>query len=87
MPRLVDFLFRLANDPDALANFQRDPQGFVSGASELTDKQRALLLSGDAHGIQHVIEYELGGKLPDDAVLGVVVCGVIALFAPDETTE
>ena len=74
MPTLADYLIGLAEDPKALAGFRRNPKATVRKA-DLTKEQRAVLTSGDALRIQHAIEYELGGKLPGNAMIGVILCG------------
>jgi len=82
MPRLVDFLISVAEDPEALARIRQDPQGFIASA-DLTEEQKTLLRSQNADWIEKVMLYELGGQLPDGAQIGVLLFGVIALFEGD----
>jgi len=81
MPKLADFLIDVAGDPDALASYRKNPKTFLRKA-DLTDEQRAVLLSGDAVRIQYALEYEAGGKLPADVMMGVVLCPPLPRPAP-----
>jgi hypothetical protein len=54
---IAEYLVRLSKEPKRLAAFQKDPAGALKRSS-LTQKQRDVILSGDAQRIQHVIEFE-----------------------------
>jgi Aromatic-ring-opening dioxygenase LigAB, LigA subunit len=61
---LERFLYRLANDPNLLTQYQADPDAVLAGA-DLTNSEKDLVRSGDATKIMSALRQ--GG------VTGVVV--------------
>jgi hypothetical protein len=63
--RIVDFLADLANKPERLQEFNKDPYAMLE-RSGLNDRQKAILRSHDLNKIRAAIQYE--ADVPDEAM-------------------
>lgn len=59
---LLDFLIQLFDDPNQVAQYKVDPEGFLNDpegpAAALLPQQREVLLSNDVLRISHAIDLE-----------------------------
>jgi hypothetical protein len=53
-----EFLVELTEDPSQLAEYQRDQRGFLAKRSDLSEDQKAALLSNDLKRIRDVVRDE-----------------------------
>jgi hypothetical protein len=55
-----EFLLELADDPERLDEYARDPANFLRRQSDLTEEQQEILLSRDLNRIRDAIRDEYG---------------------------
>ena len=70
--KLVDFMLSVAQDPDALAKYQLDPDAAAAGAG-LSRADQAILKRGNPTRIRDAISRDLGTSAADSADSVVVI--------------
>ena len=80
--KLVDYMLTVAQDPEALAKFQSDPDGAAAGAG-LSRGEQVLLKQGNPTRIRDAITRGLGAGADDwaDSVVVITLTWVSSIEA------
>ncbi len=84
----TNFVLKLAQDPQTLAQFQKQPDPTMK-AADLSPAEQSILLSGNAAVIREALVADVGGKDLAGSIwpITVVVAVSIAVFVHAADTE
>jgi hypothetical protein len=68
---LRTLIYRITTEPESLAEFKKDPEGFMAGAG-LTKEERQMLAHGDPEAIRKALLPKPGEPVHPDNVTVVV---------------